>query len=344
MKPRIKLDKKILNELYIQEKLSISFVARRMGHDRQTIERELIRYNISVRTKAEAIRIALSRRKPPRELLEGLYYQEKLTQAQIAKKLNRSRYNILKLMQGYKLPTRSASQTITRYPKNNFSEDLIEKAYLLGFRVGDLNVVLSPSKKLIIVSCTSTKNEQIQLFDRLFKKYGHVWIGRPRNDGNRVCLARLNHSFDFLLPKKDHIPGWVLEKNEYFFSYLAGYSDAEACIGVFNKLARFTLASYDKNILKQIYKRLNLANIPCNPPRILVKAGHIKNDGLTYRKDHWHLTIVKKSSLLLLFQIIESYLKHKKRIKDLRKAKRNVLKRNQKLLLGNKFGQILPSI
>ncbi len=327
----IKLKKTSLEKLYLGKKLSVSEIARKLNLDRHTVKRELIRHKIPFRSKKRAIQLALSKKKIPIGVLEKLYIESHLTQKQISEKLGKSRGYILHLMKVYRIPTRNVSQTQIQYPKYDFSGNLLEKSYLIGFRTGDLSAKLSPSRNLILVYCTSTKRVQIQLFKNLFKKYGHVWVSKARKDKNKVFMVRLNRTFNFLLPKKDNIPTWILENDKNILSFIAGYTDAEGSIGVFNNLARFTLASYDKNILKFIYKRLNYIGIPCNPPRILVKKGYITSRGHTYRNDHWSFTIVKKSSLILLFKILEPYLKHEKRIVDIQKARINILERNLKL-------------
>ncbi len=330
-KKMIKISKTLLLNLYMNKKSPIIEIAKILNHDPEIIKRELIRNKILLRTRSETIHYVKSKERIAKEIIKDLYYNSNLTQDQIAKKLGKSRGHILRLMKEYKLKTRGSNQTQIKYPKHYFSEDFLEKAYLIGFRTGDLHVKLLPSGNLIRIDCTSTRIEQISLFKQLFEKYGSIWISKPRTDGNRMFMVLLNHSFDFLLPKKDSIPRWILNNEKYFFAYLAGYTDAEGCIGVFSNTARITLASYDKNILKQIYEELNIFSIPCNPPRVLVKKGHVKSDGLIYRKDHWHLTLVKKSSLLLLLQALEPYLKHKKRINDSKKAERNILQRNFRL-------------
>lgn len=329
----IKIPKLKLENLYLKKKLSILKIAEKLNYDRTTIKKELKRHKIPLRTNAAAIKIARNKNKIKKSLLIKLYYRNHFNQKQIAKKFGKNRATILRLMKEYKLKTRKATETQLRYPKSNFSGNLKEKAYLIGFRIGDLNVKLSPSKNAIIVSCTSSKNTQVKLFKKLFNNYGHIWVGKPRNDKNRVFIVRLNRSFDFLLPKQNTIPKWIQKNNNYFFSFLAGYTDAEGCIHIpKNNVARFTLASYDKIILKQIYLYLIKSKIYCKPPKILVKKGHIKSDGYIYRNNHWYFTITKKSSLFLLLQFLKFRLKHQKRLKDLYKAIKNITERNQKFL------------
>ncbi len=327
----IKIPKSKLENLYLKKKFPICEIAKKLNYARETIKRELERHKIPVRTKTEALRLSGRKRRIKKSILIKLYYKNRLTQEQIGKKLNRHRGTIHRLMKEYGLKTRKQSEISTRYPKFDFSGDLEEKAYLIGFKKGDLDVKLSPSKNLIIVGCTSTKTEQIELFRNLFKKYGHVWVGKKREDGNRRFIVSLNRTFDFLLSGKDNIPKWIRENDTYFLSFLTGYTDAEGCIYIpKNNVAGFKLASYDKNILKQIHKQLLKIGIECNPPRIHVKKGYKKSDGCVYRGDEWCFTISKKSSLLALLRLLKPRLKHQKRLKDLKKAEQNIIERNRK--------------
>ena len=236
-------------------------------------------------------------------------------------------------MKDYGLKTRSADFYHTKYKKYDFSNDLHEKAYLIGFKLGDLYAKLLPSKKLIVISTTSTKIQQIHLFKKLFEKYGHVWVSKAREDNNRVFTVLLNRSFDFLLLKKDSMPDWVKKNKAHFLSFLAGYTDAEGAIFIAkSNVAGFTLASYDKNILWYIYKNLLEIGIPCNPPKIRVKKGHVKNDGTMYKQNHWYLYISKKKPLLKLLKMLKPLLKHSKRLRDLKKAEKNIIKRNNRII------------
>lgn len=329
----IKILKSKLEILYLKKKLSLSEIAKKLNHDRSIIKREIERLKIPLRSHSATMKLVANKSKIKKSVLSKLYCEDILTQKQIGKKLNVHKETIRRLMKKYELKARKKSEISTRYSKTNFSENLEEKAYLLGFRIGDLNVQLSRSKNLIIVRCTSTKIAQIQLFKNLFKKYGHIYVGKPKQDGNRDFLIRLNRTFSFLLPKKDNIPKWVREDKNYFLSFLAGYTDAEGCIRIGNKnVASFALSSYDKNILKQTHKQLLKIGVECQLPRISVKKGHEKSDGCVYRNDEWRLNLNKKSSLLLLLEFLKPRLKHQKRLKDLEKAEQNIIKRNQLLL------------
>jgi len=326
----IKIPKSKLEDLYLKKELSIHEIAKKLKHDRATIGRELKRHQIRLRTHSETTKLAKSKNKIKKSTLAKLYYKDHLTQKQIARKLGKHPRTIYRWMKEYGLETRSRSELSTRYPKSDFSGDPEEKAYLIGFKKGDLYAEPA-SKNLIRVASTSTKIEQIELFRNLFKKYGHIWVGESKEDGNKNFCVRLNHTFNFLLSNQDNIPKWIRENNDYFISFLAGYTDAEGCFYISKKnVASFTLASYDKNILEQIHKQLQKMGIECNPPRIKVKRGHVKSDGCVYREDHWYFTINKKSSLLVLLELLKPKIKHQKRLKDLKKAEQNIIERNKK--------------
>ena len=328
----IKIPKSKLENLYLKKKLTMSEIAKKLNYDRSIISRELKRHKIPLHSHSAVRKLVANKTKIKKSLLTELYWKQHLTPKEIGRKLNRHPETIRRLMREYGLKRRSRGEISTRYLKSNFSGDLEEKAYLIGFRTGDLRVYLS--KNLIIVDCTSTKSEQLKFFRDLFKKYGHIWVGTRKKDGNRNFLVRLNHTFDFLLPKKDNIPKWVRENTNYFLSFLAGYTDAEGCIRI-NKenIANFALSSYDKNILKQICKQLLKIGVECRPPWISVEKGHKKSDGCVYRDDEWRLNVNKKSSLLPLLQLLKPKLKHRKRLKDLIRAGQNIIERNQKILL-----------
>lgn len=339
-KRRIKIPKNELQKLYQNQKCSIGEIAVMLKYDRATIQKLLEGYKIPLRSKAEAVKLGSFKRKLiiPKSHLENLYLVKGMTQKQIAKKIGRDRIWVLQIMKKYGIKTRGAAYYHTLYPRHNFSRNLKEKSYLIGFRLGDLHVKMLPSQKTIRIDCTSTKYDQIVLFKKLFSRYGHIWIGKPRKDGNRVFVTFLNLTFGFLLPKHATIPSWIFRNNKYFLPFLAGYTDAEGCIWTNNKyIASYTIASYDKLILKQIHEKLTQLGIKCPAPKILVKKGYRKSDGSVYHHDHWYLTSTKKSEVLKILNLLQSQLKHKKRLKDLYKTKNNIFRRNQTLLEKYRF-------
>ena len=92
-----------------------------------------------------------------------------------------------------------------RYARQDFSESLTEKAYLIGFRIGDLHVSRR-GDVTILIKCTTTRQEQIELFRELFEGYGHVYTDEAHLAGRArqsiAMEARLNLTFEFLLKKR----------------------------------------------------------------------------------------------------------------------------------------------
>ena len=137
----------------------------------------------------------------------------------------------------------------------------------------------------------------------------------------------MNSSFDFLLNKRDEIEKWILEKDKYLLPFLAGYVDAEGSFGVYNKFGSFALGSYDKNIINQICHRLSFLDIKAETPRIMVEGGYIDKRGVRTFKDLWSLRIRRKNELYKFINLIEPYIRHLKRKRDLLRVKNNVASR-----------------
>jgi hypothetical protein len=208
---------------------------------------------------------------------------------------------------------------VTKYPKKDFSCSLIEKAYLIGFRLGDLHVRKNTYGQTIFVQSWSTKKEQIDLMKKLFRNYGNVLLSK-RNDGNNGFTCYLNLSFSFLLKKQDNIEKWILKNNDYFLSFLGGYVDAEGHFGISNSYGAFFVGTYDRKIIHQIYGKLNSLGIKSQKPRINIKAGYTDKRGVVTHKDLWGLAIKRKEELRKFINLIKPYIKHKKRLRDLKRV------------------------
>jgi intein-encoded DNA endonuclease-like protein len=323
-------------ELYWQRKMSSPEIAKIYHCHQTTIRRRLKRYGIRIRTKSEA-RINYGGVKIAKEQLKKLYLDKKMTAFEISKKFHCCQRTVLNKLLEYGIPIRTISEANVlkppRYFRKDFSENLEEKAYLIGFRLGDLTaeewVKNSPT---IYVRASSTKPIFIKLVERLFSSYGHVWrSNRPSRSGNLNVKCYLNRSFDFLLKKQDLIEPWALNNKKYFAAFLAGYTDAEGCFRVDKNTERgyFCISSQDKNILFQIYKKLNELGVLCRPPRLKRKEGIVYR-GIKNNKDEWTLSIGRKDALLKLIELISPYLKHAERRKKMMAVKENILWRNKK--------------
>jgi transposase-like protein len=306
--------KELLEDLYLNKKYSIGRIAKELGTGQGTVLRLLRQYNITTRK--------MKRYKIQKQELASLYLEQKVPQGKIAKQFGCSQWVIANKLAKFCLPKRNVSEINQIYERKDFSGDLIEKAYLVGFRLGDLHVRRRSSYSIIVGSNT-TKKAQLDLMCSLFGKYAHVQTSCSKGVLSFSCI--LNNSFSFLEPKKDTIEDWIKEDDERFFSFLAGYSDAEGNIGVYGGRAKFRLGTYDKNILSQIHARLNSLGIKTNIG-LELPAGS-RTNGTINNGDFWRISINYKDSLLKLFKRFDPYLKHHKRVHDMKTAKENILQR-----------------
>lgn len=262
----------------------------------------------------------------------NLYRNKNLTQKQIAEKFGHSRYGIQRWMKKYKIQSKPDSETHTKFPKQNYNGDLIEKAYVIGFRLGDLNVY--HVHNLIQVRCSTTIKNQIMLIKSLFEKYGHIHTWKAKRNTYEIIVL-LNTTFFFLLPKRDKIESWITLNKKYFLSFLAGYSDAEGSYYLkkpregFGKVecSAFEIQSYDKNILLSIHNKLKLYKIE-NLYSLSRRKGYTDKRGIKTNKDCWRITITKKQSLWNFIKLMEPYHKHENKIQNMQCVKDNLLQRN----------------
>lgn len=258
-----------------------------------------------------------------KEIIQSLYNQG-LSMASIGKKLGCVPSAVFKKIRKYHIKSRACWETNIIHKRSNFSGNLIEKAHLIGFRIGDLNV--KKSLNFININSSTTKADQLTMMKQLFAKYGPIWIGKTMYKNHEVfsfCTS-LNKTFDFLLPKYQLIPAWILKENKNFWAFFAGYADAEGTIGIYNKMAKFRIGSYDKKILKQIHDKLLLLKIN-NSFNLETKAGLYS--GEKHNGDFWRIAVAEKKSLFICLTQLLFYFRHANRIKMAKLALRNLLSR-----------------
>lgn len=311
-----------LKKLYFQDKLSMLQIANKLGCTPSAIVYKFKKFSLRSRGNIGLAKpIKLSKKG-----VEFLYYQKRLSLKKIANIVHCSESGLERRFKNYNLISRGNKNRACKYNKTDFSGDLIEKAYLIGFRLGDLNIMKRVS--VIQVRCSTTIPAQIRLIKRLFIPYTtpHITMAK-RETYEIVCLV--NGSFNFLLPKKDKIPEWITENKKFFFSFLAGYSDAEGSFYIHKRKNKvsfgvFEIQTQQKNIIIQIWQNLQKHGIESIFPSISKKAGYIAPSGSKNNKDVWRITIARKHSLWELIKNIDIYVKHQNKIKDIQKLKDNL--------------------
>lgn len=293
-----------------------------------TVLNYLRKYNIPSRSKlGNRKRVQITK-----ELLIKLYRKQGLTQHEIAKRFGHSRFGIQRWMKIYGIETRSYYESHRVYSKSDFDGSLVEKAYLIGFRLGDLNV--SPRHSLIQVRCSTTKTAQTELIDRLFKKYGKVHTWRSKRGTTEITVL-LNNTFFFLLNKQDLVESWILRDTEVFLAFVAGYADAEGSYYLRKpyysqnspQWGVFEIQTYDQQILQTMSAKLSDLRIEnlCKRSRL---AGAVDKRGIKNNRDAWKLVIVRKQSLWNFIKMIEPCHKHKDKLSALQRVKENLVLRN----------------
>lgn len=316
------ISKEELKNLYEKEKLTTYQVAKRLGFSQATIWKKLKEHKVRSRLSG------IERTSISKEQLKSLYIDKKMSTWKIEKKLKIPRSTIHRKLKEFGLKVRDRADSHIIYERKDFSGNLLEKAYLIGFRIGDLGVrKIYPNSKTICVASGSTIKEQIDLIKNLFVGYGKVWVKKTKNGKINVQVF-LNESFEFLLNKE--FPSWTEKNKSLFFSFLAGFTDAEGAIRLNNKMAYYSLGNYDSKTLYLIYKNLNKYKIKCKEPTSDKRKGKLNNQGYPYRSNYWSFRIHDKENLLKLLMAIKPYAKHPNKIKDLNKAVENINQRNTK--------------
>lgn len=319
-----------LRKLYMERRLTIEEIAEVFNCSTTPVIERLRKYGVEPNSMVSRLRAERERQIPAREL-ENLYFGRGLSTREIAKHFGCSQTRILGRMDECQVKPRSYAESQIRYSRKSFSGNLVEKSYLVGFRIGDLRVRKQyPNGKTIKVDCGSTKPEQIQLIKNLFENYGRVWISKPNKQGAAQIEAFLDDSFGFLLNAWNEIPGWVKGREKNFWPFLAGFTDADGCISLGQGKAYYSLGNYKRTLLGQIRAFLIASGISCPRLTLGCKKGWVDKNGYVRRGDYWVLRLTRKKDLLQLFENMGPYLKHPRKLQGMERARENIFQRNER--------------
>ena len=263
----------------------------------------------------------------PKDELLRLYYKENKSKYKIGKIYNCSFKTVLNRMRDYGMTPVSRSVIQSKYKKFDFSGDKQEKAYIIGFRIGDLNVYKTTARsEVVIVRCHTTVNDQLLVMENIFGQYGQISCAINKKTKSYAINCFLNSSFNFLVKKEDKVESWIDNDGKYSAAFAAGYVDAEGNIGIYDGRARFKIDSYDKNIISWYFKWFKRNDINCPHPKKIGCQGQVynKENGYKYNKDLWRIRVSDKQSLRKLLIILKPYLRHAKRLNDLNKCLKNI--------------------
>lgn len=217
-------------------------------------------------------------------------------------------------------------QAVTKYVKTPFVEDLLERAYILGFVMGDCAVVRHG--RAVRVRTATTHPAMRELFHSLFARYGFV-KEYPRaaklTEYELSLEVDLDDSFCFLLnAKQEKFAGRKGEQE--FLNYLAGFFDADG--GVYLHKMRLGasfeiyLVNSDEDLLSAFHERLLTMGFSSRMEQSRqseVRFG-ASNPGMIWRVRLWRLSDVdelakvvpsrhaeKKAKMSIVSKYLESH-------------------------------------
>lgn len=257
--------------------------------------------------------------------LYDLYHNKSMSPYKIGPLLNCSWATIANRLKEFNIPLKSNSVARIRYKRKDFNNNQKLKAYMLGFRMGDLNVYKPVvNSETIIVRCHTTQEEQVDVIKSLFSDFGQVTISRRNGHMHVNCF--LNQTFNFLMVKDEASWLWVNKDSKFYLPFIAGYTDAEGNLILNQGNARFKIDSYDYQILEKITKWLLKHDISFKFRQIykLGDTQYINGIKSKYNGNLWRLNINKANSLKKLILLIKPYLRHSIRIKQAEECLKNI--------------------
>lgn len=301
--------------------MTIVDIAKSLDCSRSTVYRMLNTFNLDVKGKNYPKPIS-------KKELHELYANKRLTMPQIAKIYCCDTVTVHNRMKEHGISAREISEAHIQSPKVNFNGNNIEKAHMIGFRLGDLHVrKFEKNGKILNVSCGSSNINQIDLIKQMFSKYCKVTISKPDKRGITRINANPNESFNFLLEKKDCINKNLLKNRKTFFAFLAGYTDAEGTIKThIQGFSTFRIKTYDKGILTEIKKQLEDYGYKDVHLHLDTKKSKVRKQN----KDCWGVYVYKKTQLLKLYKELLPFIKHRDKRKDILDGIKNIEYRNKK--------------
>ncbi len=213
-------------------------------------------------------------------------------------------------------------RSVPRYPRTPFSGDEATKAYLLGYRAGDVNA-FQDSALTVTARVSTTHQAMLQMFQKSFSQYGYCFA-TPR----RVFLtgydwqikAYLDNSFRFMIPRPLSPPS----EPTLLSMFTAGLSDSDGCWSAWEKRGRtafhFNITSRSNGLLMGLASALEKWNYH---PHVYLsqKKGTIKlvkgregNRWITLTEDIWTLVISRRDEIKRLAHQVLPYSHHQEKI------------------------------
>jgi hypothetical protein len=312
-------DPESLRKLYCTELKSLKQIAGLAGTTKSDVHYWMVKHGIARREWS-----ACAPKCNPKVLHE-LYWNQGKTIRAIAQlkgvSFTTARKHLLRETALGRLRTR---WTI-RYQRTQFSENRLERAYLQGFRGGDLNAART-SPNSIMARVSTTHPAMLELFTQAFERYGHCSVV-PR----KVFLTGydwqvrtyLDTSFSYLVTKPQHVPIAVAE----FYAFLAGLSDSDGCWTITHDGTRlkyaFLITTEECDLVQSVKSKLqDLAYHPTlhldrRKGTTKIMHGIFGPREITLSKDMWELRLQRLGEVSLLASHVLSHSRHREKIEKM---------------------------
>ena len=186
-------------------------------------------------------------------------------------------------------------KAVSKYQRLPFAGSQVDKAYLMGLRFGDLNVVRHG--RVVRVRVSTTHPAMANLFRTLFESSGHVQ-SYPRHsrlvEYEWSLECDLDASYEFLIARPDPVILEDIPKKE-FYGFLAGLFDAEGSVLFHLKTSRYSpelsITNTDGKMLVAIMNRLERDGFHPHIARKTQKEGRYPSAqaGLIWRLSIWRI-------------------------------------------------------
>ncbi len=317
----LKIEKEVLEKLYWKQGFSFEETGKKLGCCGANVSYWMKKHGIETRP------IGYNEIVIPKETLQELYWDKKLTAQQIGEKFGTNHRRILKKMKKAGIASRTLSEAGTKKFKAPFTGGLDEKAFLLGLRTGDFYA--KQQHISVRMQTTSTHPAQVELLRKSLEKYGETKTYYNTNKAREdewFIYADLDKSFEFLLKKPNEIPQWILENKNCFYSFLCAYSDCEGSFSIIKSYENstrfiFRITAGDKKVLEQI--KSTLESYGYNPRLYFKSKKGLQGTFGTFNLDMYNFIMYKKEETLSLIKNLFPHSKHKEKIDKMKYIQEN---------------------
>ncbi len=331
----------VLREFYCDWGLSVGQIAHMAGTSKGHVHYYMSKFGIDRRPWTGLAR------KQDSSLAVDLYRNQGMTLEQIARLLRVSKSTARSYVIR-EAPLRPRSTPT--YPRASFSGDEVERAYLLGYRAGDVNA-FQDSTLTVTARVSTTHEAMLQMFRVSFSPYGHCGAF-PR----KVFLtgydwqikAYLDNSFRFLIPRPSSPPS----DRRLLYVFIAGLGDSDGCWSVSERHGgtaySFDITSRNRILLERLASTLETEgyhpHVYLSRRRGTVKLlrGRMISKQATLTEDTWTFVIKRKADVKRLAQQVLHYSRHHEKIAEMKLILDEA--NEEWAIMGPKFGELRQRI